>query len=201
MTRIKLCGLSRLSDINAANEIKPEYIGFVFVPGSRRYIAPGKAAELKQVLDSGIKAVGVFADERIETVAGLFRSGTIDMVQLHGRENEEYINRLKKYTGCPVIQAVQIRSFKDAEYAKNSAADYILLDSGAGTGTVFNWKYIHDIQRPYFLAGGLSPDNAEEAVRRLHPFALDVSSGIETDGKKDTAKMAAFAAAARKGEE
>lgn len=200
MTRIKMCGLFRPCDIRAANEIKPEYIGFVFSPGSRRYVTYEQASGLKALLEPDIKAVGVFVDENPKTVAALLDQGVIDIAQLHGREDESYIRKLRKLTDRPVIKAFCIKNEYDAAQAQQSTADYILLDSGAGTGTVFDWKLIQDIQRPYFLAGGLSPDNVGEAVRYLYPYAVDVSSGIETDGRKDKIKMAAFAAAVRKEE-
>ena len=195
-----MCGLFRPCDIRAANEIKPEYIGFVFSPGSRRYVTYGQASELKALLEPDIRAVGVFVDENPKTVADLLDQGVIDIVQLHGREDESYIKKLRTLTDCPVIQAFCVKNEYDAAQAQRSTADYILLDSGAGTGTIFDWKLIQDIQRPYFLAGGLSPDNVGEAVRYLYPYAVDVSSGIETDGRKDKIKMAAFAAAVRKEE-
>lgn len=200
MTRIKMCGLFRPCDIRAANEIKPEYIGFVFSPGSRRYVTYEQASGLKALLEPDIQAVGVFVDENPKTVAALLDQGVIDIAQLHGREDESYIRKLRTLTDRPVIKAFCIKNEYDAVQAQRSTADYILLDSGAGTGTVFDWKLIQDIQRPYFLAGGLSPDNASEAVRYLHPYAVDVSSGIETGGRKDKIKMAAFAAAVRKEE-
>ena len=198
MTRIKFCGLTRACDIEAANELRPEYVGFVFAPKSRRYVAPEKAKELKQLLAGGIQAVGVFVDERPETIAALLNSGVIDLAQLHGHEDGDYIRRLRALSHKPVIQAFRIRNLQDAATAEESVADYILLDSGAGTGTVFDWKLIEKIKRPYFLAGGLSAENVEEAIAFLHPYAVDVSSGIERDGKKEKGKMADFAAAVRK---
>ena len=200
MTKIKLCGLSRPCDIEAANLLKPEYIGFVFAPKSRRYVPPEKASELKRLLSTDIQAVGVFVNENPKTVANLLNSGIIDIAQLHGREGENGIRQLRQLTNRPIIQAFRIETALDIANAKNSAADYILLDSGAGTGTVFDWQLIQNIKRPYFLAGGLSLDNVENAVKLLNPYAVDVSSGIETDGVKDELKMAAFVAAARKEE-
>lgn len=198
MTRIKLCGLSRPWDIEAANRLKPEYIGFVFAKKSRRYVTPERAEELKRLLAPGIKAVGVFVNEMPETAAGLLNRGIIDIAQLHGDEGEDYINRLRLIADKPIIKAFRIETAGDILYAEQSTADYILFDSGAGTGTVFDWKLIQDVRRPYFLAGGLLPDNVENAVNRLRPYAVDVSSGIETDGAKDETKMAAFVAAVRK---
>ena len=198
MTKIKICGLSRPCDIEAANELKPEYIGFVFAPNSKRYVTPEKAKELKQLLAPEIQSVGVFVNENPERVACLLNNGVIDIAQLHGTENEDYIKQLRKLTDKPIIKAFCIKTAKDIASIDQSSADYVLLDAGAGTGTVFDWNLIQSIKRPYFLAGGLTPDNVRDAVRTLYPFAVDVSSGIETDGKKDKAKMAGLIAAVRK---
>ena len=200
MTKIKLCGLSRPCDIQTANELMPEYIGFVFAPKSKRYIDPQQAAQLKELLSPDIRAVGVFVDEALDTVAALLNNGVIDIAQLHGSEDEAYIQRLRQRTDQPIIKAFQIKSRHDLAKAKACTADHILLDSGAGTGKVFDWSVLRDVKRPYFLAGGLSPDNVGDAVRLLHPYAVDVSSGIETDGRKDEEKAAAFIAAVRKEE-
>ena len=198
MTKIKFCGLKRKADIEAANALKPDYIGFVFAKDSRRYISPENAAVLKSQLSSEISAVGVFVNERPEYIASLLDDGLIDLAQLHGDEDEAYIDRLKGLTGKPLIKAFRISSASEAVKASASSADMILLDSGTGSGRTFNWQLIKEIRRPYFLAGGLDPVNAGDAVRLLDPWAVDVSSGIETDGLKDIEKMAAFAAAVRK---
>lgn len=198
MTKIKLCGLSRQCDIEWANELHPDYIGFVFAPNSKRYISPKKASTLKQALASEIMAVGVFVDETAENVAYLLNQKIIDIAQLHGKESDEYINRLRKLTEKPIIKAFRISSSTDIVTAENSKADFILLDSGAGTGTVFDWELIQNINRPYFLAGGLYPNNVKSAIETLHPYAVDVSSGIETNGLKDKTKMADFITAVRK---
>lgn len=198
MTKIKLCGLFRPCDIETVNLLKPEYIGFVFAPGSKRYISFQRAAELKSLLDPGIKAVGVFTDEAPETVAELLKDQIIDMAQLHGNESGTYLNQLRSLTEKPLIKAFRIRSCLDIRAASVCDADYVLLDSGAGTGTVFNWDLIKELHRPYFLAGGLSPENVSSALKTLHPYAVDVSSGVETDGQKDKIKMTAFVQAVRK---
>ena len=200
MTKVKLCGLSRPCDIEAANALMPEYIGFVFAPKSKRYVSAETAAELKQMLSPEIQAVGVFVNEPAENVARFLREGVIDIAQLHGAEDEAYIERLRQLSGRPVIKAFRMETAEDVERAEQSPADYVLLDSGAGTGLTFDWNLIQNIRRPYFLAGGLSPENAADAVRTFHPYAVDVSSGIETDGKKSADKMAAFVAAVRKEE-
>lgn len=200
MTRIKFCGLTRPCDIQAANELKPEYVGFVFAPKSKRYVAPEKARELRRLLAPGIQAVGVFVNENPERVAGLLRDGVIDIAQLHGGEDDDCVKLLRRLANKPIIKAFRVKTESDAADAEVCPADYVLLDSGAGTGTVFDWSLIRSINRPYFLAGGLGADNVISAVELLHPFAVDVSSGIETDGAKDKTKMAAFAAAVRKGD-
>lgn len=198
MIKVKFCGLSCQNDIDEVNKLLPEYIGFVFAPKSRRYISPDKAFELKRLLSSKIKAVGVFVNETPEQVADLSNKGIVDIVQLHGNEDEAYIRELRKLTDKPIMKAFRIETTANIEMAKQSTADYVLLDSGAGTGNVFDWKLIRDMKRPYFLAGGLSLDNVGKAIEQLTPYAVDVSSGIETNGHKDKEKMAAFIAAVRK---
>ncbi len=198
MTKIKLCGLTRISDVEYANALKPEYVGFVFAPKSRRYVSRVRAAALKEKLEPDILAVGVFVNESLEVVAELLVRDIIDIAQLHGDEDEEYIAQLRKITDRPVIKAFRIRNEQDVLAAEDSSADYVLLDAGAGCGKSFDWKLIENVSRPYFLAGGLRADNVEEAVGHLHPYAVDVSSGIETEGYKDREKMAAFVEAARK---
>lgn len=198
MTKIKLCGLKRPQDIQAANELLPAYIGFVFAPKSRRYVHPDRAEELRRMLNPGIIPVGVFVNETPETVAALLDRGIIDIAQLHGKEDAAYIRRLRQLTKKPLIQAFRVDTPADVAAAQASPADYVLLDSGAGgTGTCFDWSLLQDIQRPYFLAGGLTPENVGGAVATLHPYAVDVSSGIETDGAKDKEKMTQFVRAVR----
>ncbi len=198
MTKIKFCGLSRPCDIEAANELKPEYIGFVFASKSRRYVSFKEAQKLKRQLLPGIRAVGVFVNESAEVIADLLNSDVIDIAQLHGDEGEEYIGNLRMLTGKPIIKAFRIRDDEDVLAAESSTADAVLLDSGAGTGVVFDWTLLRDIKRPYFLAGGLDIGNVNEAIEKLHPYAVDVSSGIEINGRKDKEKMTAFAAVVRK---
>lgn len=197
--KIKLCGLTRPCDIEAVNELQPDYIGFVFAKKSRRYVSPEKAEELKAMLAPGIQAVGVFVNEEPEQIAALLEAGTIDVAQLHGQESETEIRRLRELTDHPLIQAFRIDTEQDVERANASTADYVLLDSGAGgTGTVFDWDLLRAIRRPYFLAGGLDTENIGTVKAKLNPYGVDVSSGIETGGYKDKEKMTAFVAAARK---
>lgn len=198
MTKIKLCGLSRQCDIEWANELKPDYIGFIFWNKSKRNVSPEKAKELKALLSPDIKAVGVFVNEPVENVAGLLGNNIIDIAQLHGSEDEEYIARLRTLSDKPIIKAFLLKSKEDAKRAEKSTADHILLDSGMGTGKGFDRSLLKNISRPYFLAGGLYPENVANAIDKLSPFAVDVSSGIETDNFKDRNKMAAFVNAVRK---
>lgn len=140
----------------------------------------------------------MFVNEAPKAVAELLDRGVIDIAQLHGTEDEEYISALRALTDRPLIKAFRIDSEQDILAAQNSTADYILLDSGnGGTGTCFDWSLIRRLERPYFLAGGLRVDNVGDAVAALDPYAVDVSSGIETGGVKDTNKMIEFVHAVR----
>lgn len=197
MTKIKFCGLRTLDDIFAANEIFPEYVGFVFAPKSKRRITPAQADKLRGALSKKISAVGVFVNAGIATVAELLNAGTIDAAQLHGDESDVYIKNLRGVANKPIIKAFRIRSAADIAAAERSVADYVLLDAGAGDGKTFDWRLLKNFCREYFLAGGLSVDNVGGAIELLHPFAVDVSSGIETDGRKDASKMIEFARAVR----
>lgn len=199
MTKIKICGLSRLCDIDYVNMTMPDYIGFVFAPRSKRYVSPSQAAQLKARLSPCIKAAGVFVDEEAENILDIAGRGIIDIIQLHGSEDDHYISKLKAVSDVPIIKAFSIKSKKDIQTAVLSSADYILLDNGAGgTGDTFNWSLISGVSRPYFLAGGLTPNNVEQAVAINHPFAVDASSGVETDGVKDFNKIKAFIDTVRK---
>lgn len=188
-TRIKICGLSRTADIDAVNEVRPDYIGFVFAK-SRRQVTPQRALELRKRLLPGIVPVGVFVNAGMEEIEALVQSGAIEMVQLHGQENETYIRELKRRTGKPVIKAVRVDFRADAERWLTSCADLLLFDNGAGgTGRRFDWTLIEGVDRPFLLAGGLDEKNIREAIDTVHPFGVDVSSGVETDGVKDPQKI------------
>lgn len=195
MTKIKFCGLRTLDDINAANELAPEYVGFVFAPRSKRYVTPATAQRLRNALSRTIQAVGVFVDENPAQVAELLNNGIIDAAQLHGNETDAYITKLRALTRKPLIQTFQSANVAAAE---KSLADRVLLDAGAGDGKTFDWSLARTLRREYFLAGGLTPQNVSEAIEMLKPFAVDVSSGIETDGRKDFNKMATFAEVVRR---
>lgn len=197
-TKIKFCGLSRNCDIETANVLSPDYVGFVFAKNSRRCVSFARAKELKALLAPGILTVGVFVNEDPRTVAAFLEAGVIDAAQLHGDEDTDYIRGLKSLTKAPLIKAFGLRSIHDLPAVERCPADLVLLDSpGGGTGRLFDWQLLENIQRPYFLAGGLSAENVGEAIARLRPFGVDVSSGIETGGYKDREKMTAFAAAVR----
>lgn len=192
MTKIKFCGIQRACDIETVNALSPDYIGFVFVPNRKRYIAPKAAQRLREKLSQGITPVGVFLDEKPSEIAAILEQGIVDIAQLHGSEDEDYIRTLRTLTGRPIIKAFRIASDADIQAAQHCSADFILLDSGTGTGKTFDWSLIRNIGRPFFLAGGLNPDNVRQAIADYKPYAVDVSSGIETDGAKDKEKMNAF---------
>ena len=196
MTKIKLCGIKSEDDIKVINEVLPDYIGFVFAGKSKRYISFDTANTLKNKLDNRVKAVGVFVNEDIENIAYLAKNKIVDIVQLHGNEDESYINILKTKINVPIIHAYQIKSKADIKSAKNDT-DFILLDAGAGCGETFDEALLEDFDNEYFLAGGLSIDNIKEKIIKLHPFGVDVSSGIETEGKKDAAKIRKFVSLVR----
>ncbi|MEW5784091.1 MAG: phosphoribosylanthranilate isomerase [Bacillota bacterium] len=194
MTRVKICGLTRQEDMAAANRCLPDYIGFVFAPGSRRRVTPGQALLLKEGLDSRIKAVGVFTNETAHNIALLCETGVIDIVQLHGDENEEFIRALKEKIICPVIKAVRVQSREQILQAQQFSCDLLLLDTYqpgqyGGSGKTFDHSLIPALQKPFFLAGGLDAGNIKEAVVACRPFAVDVNSGAETNGLKDENKI------------
>lgn len=188
MSKIKICGLKRIEDIEAANLYKPDYVGFVMAPG-RRQVTEQQASQLKKSLCKDIQAVGVFVNEKRDYIAGLLEGGIIDIAQLHGEETEEDVVWLKEHTGKPVIKAVSVKSAEDIRRWRDSSADYLLLDNGAGgTGKTFDWNVIGDFNKQYFLAGGLNGANIEDALK-LNPYCVDISGGVETDGYKDAYKI------------
>lgn len=187
--KIKICGLTRPEDIACVNRLLPDYIGFVCWPGSRRFVSEEQAARLKAALSSEIRAVGVFVDAPVEEITALLQKGVIDMAQLHGEESEEDVCRIRELTGKPVIRAVKVSCRRDVEEWQGSAADYLLFDSGMGSGRTFDWSLLEEVKRPYFLAGGLGADNLEQVLTQVQPYGVDLSSSMETGGYKDPQKM------------
>ena len=199
MTRIKICGLTRPEDVRYVNTAKPDWCGFILnFPSSRRNETPEQARALRAGLDPDIRPVGVFVDRPAEEVAALLNSGVISVAQLHGREDDAYISVLRTLApGCVVWRAFQLRSQADLAAADASGADLVLLDNGRGTGQTFDWSLAGSVHRPFLLAGGLTPESIPRAVAALRPYGLDLSSGVETDGVKDPAKIQAAVTAAR----
>ena len=200
MTKIKICGLFRECDIEAVNAYKPDWCGFIIhFPKSHRNLAPDEVRALRSKLDPGITPVGVFVDQPVEDVAALLNDGTISVAQLHGHEDAAYIDRLRKLApNREIWKAIKIRSQTDLDAANDSPADLVVLDNGYGTGQTFDWSLAGGISRPFLLAGGLTPENIPDAIAQLHPFGLDISSGVETDKLKDPNKINAAIEAARK---
>ena len=190
-TKIKICGLKCPEDIAYVNEAKPDYCGFIIeFPKSSRNVTGDQVRILIAELDKNIIPVGVFVNAAPERVEELLLDGTIRIAQLHGQEDDDYIRRIQKNTGSQVIKAFSVKAAQDIELALKSPADYILLDQGGGgTGQTFDWSLIPEIKRPFFLAGGLGADNLEQAVDTIRPYAVDLSSSVETDGVKDRSKI------------
>ena len=196
--RVKLCGMFREQDIEAVNEAKPDFCGFIVnVPASHRSLSTERAKTLAREVGSGIFTVGVYVDETYENVCRDGREGCFDVIQLHGEEDEGYIERVRSRTDAPIIQAFQVRREQDVRSANESTADMVLLDSGQGTGREFDWSLLASVERPYILAGGLTPENVGQVIRELHPWGVDMSSGLETDRVKDPEKIRAAVAAVR----
>ena len=190
MTKIKICGMMREQDILAANEARPDYVGFIMVDWERHYITEETARHFKSMLSPEIQAVGAFVDAPIDTVIHRLNSNIIDVAQLHGNESDEYVKTVMKETGKTVVKACGVKSQADIQRILKSNADYILLDTPGGcTGTSFDWNLIQHINRPYFLAGGLNIENIADAIKQFHPYAVDLSSGAETNKEKDPEKM------------
>lgn len=187
--KVKICGLRRLEDIETVNLYRPDYIGFIInFPKSHRNLSPEQVKVLKAHLSPDIPAVGVTVNQPLEYVAKLLEHDMIDVAQLHGQEDDNYIRTLQRRTGKPIWKAFRIRSKQDLEMAKNSPADVILLDNGYGTGQAFDWALVRDIGRPFVLAGGVNLENLRDAAK-MQPYMMDISSGAETNGFKDPEKI------------
>lgn len=205
MQKIKLCGMMKPCDIEYANRVKPDFVGFIFA-NTRRKISAAQAKQFRKALDAGIPAVGVFVNEDISVIVSLVQDGCIDMIQLHGEEDADYIRRLREVCDVPVIKAVKVQTVEQIRQAAALPVDYLLLDTYrkgvlGGTGEAFDWELLREAKaaagdtaegelfgKPYFLAGGLHAGNLREAAE-LGSYGLDISSGIETDGSKDFTKM------------
>lgn len=205
MQKIKLCGMMKPCDIEYANRVKPDFVGFIFA-NTRRKISPAQAKQFRETLDVEIPAVGVFVNEDIPVIASLVQDGCIDMIQLHGEEDADYIRCLRAVCDVPVIKAVKVQTVEQIRQTAALPVDYLLLDTYrkgvlGGTGEAFDWELLREAKaaagdtaegelfgKPYFLAGGLRAGNLREAAA-LGSYGLDVSSGIETDGSKDFTKM------------
>ena len=202
MVKIKICGMRRSEDIEMANRYKPDYIGFVFADSPRK-VSYEQAQDLSGLLSEDIVSVGVFVNEHMKLIVDLFKDGIIEMAQLHGDEDEKYIRNLKdksiEETGkqIPVINAIEIKDGADYDNEllkwRDSASDYFILDSGKGSGKTFDWSLIDKesefFKNSIFLAGGLNSENLALAIEEFNPFAVDLSSSVETDGFKDEEKI------------
>ncbi len=191
MVKIKICGLKRLEDIEMVNRYKPDYIGFVFAD-TKRKVSHELASELKANLDSDIISVGVFVDAPKDEILKQFNEGTIEIAQLHGSESEDYIIDLKESTNneLKIIKAIEMSEDTDLLSYDSSNADYLLLDSGKGSGKTFDWRLIRkDLKKDFFLAGGLNSENIAGAIEQFNPYAVDLSSSLEVDGFKNEDKI------------
>ncbi|MFV0395048.1 MAG: phosphoribosylanthranilate isomerase [Coprobacillaceae bacterium] len=187
MKQIKICGLSRKEDIKYVNKYKPQYIGIVFA-NSKRQVTLEQAKYLYDLLDSDIIAVGVFVNEELNRVVEIVNSGCIDIVQLHGQEDADYIQKLKQQCTIKIIKAINVKQKEDMKNIHYDV-DYYLLDGAtSGSGESFDWSYITTLDKPYFLAGGISLDNLDKALL-VPSYGIDISSGVETNSSKDEKKI------------
>lgn len=210
--KVKMCGISKVETIPAVVEAKPDYMGLVFAP-SKRQVTVDQAKTLVEELHRGyaqkygsdtehdkndtIKTVGVFVNETVDNLITIANEANLDAVQLHGDEDEAFIQSLKERTNVEVWKAIQIRSAADVEEWIDSSADMLLFDAyhkdeRGGTGEVFDWSSLDAFERPFMLAGGIDSTNVARAIRTVRPYGIDISSGIETNGVKDDEKITAF---------
>ena len=193
MVKVKICGLMRPEDIDAVNEYRPDLAGFILARGRRRSLTDQQMRELVRALRPEIQSVAVFLDQDPAWIAELAAQDLMDVIQLHGQESNEEIRFLRENTDKKIIKAFRIEKADDIRKAQESEADLVLLDSGVGgTGEVFDWSLPEQMHRPYILAGGLDPENVRAALEQMHPYAVDVSSGVETAHCKDPEKIRQF---------
>lgn len=198
MVKVKICGLMRPEDIDAVNEYRPDLAGFILARGRRRSLTDQQMRELVRALRPEIQSVAVFLDQDPAWIAELAAQDLMDVIQLHGQESNEEIRFLRENTDKKIIKAFRIEKADDIRTAQESEADLVLLDSGVGgTGEVFDWSLPEQMHRPYILAGGLNPENVRTALGQMHPYAVDVSSGVETGHCKDPKKIRQFIHAVR----
>ena len=199
MVKIKICGLMRSEDIDMVNEVCPDIAAFILASGRRRTVTPEQMRELTKQLQPQILSAAVFLDQDIRWIADLAAENLMDIIQLHGHEGNDEIRYLQARTRKTIIKAFRIDTAEDIRRAEDSEADLVLLDHGAGgTGQAWDWSLLSGMRRPFILAGGLDPENVQEAVRKTGPFGVDVSSGVETDGYKDREKIMRFVRRVRK---
>ena len=203
--KVKMCGISKVETIPAVVEAKPDYMGLVFAP-SKRQVTVEQAKILIEELHKQcinhydtkvVKTVGVFVNETLDNLVRIADTANLDAVQLHGDEDEAFIQSLKERTNVEIWKAVQIRSAADVEKWIDSSADILLFDAyhkdeRGGTGEVFDWSSLDAFERPFMLAGGIDSTNVARAIRTVRPYGIDISSGIETNGMKDDKKITAF---------
>lgn len=197
MSKIKICGMQRIEDIEIVNGLLPDYVGFIMSAQNkfRRQVTVETAKKLSKKLNPHIKAVGVFVDEPVKFIRNICSEDIIDLIQLHGHEDNDYINALAKNVKIPIIKAVHVKIANDITEAENLDCDYLLLDTAykdkiGGGGQKFNWNLIpKNVTKPFFLAGGLSAENIKQAIETVNPYAVDLSSSVETDGYKDREKV------------
>ena len=188
MPKIKICGIRRIEDVEIVNKYQPDYIGFVFAK-SKRQITPDSATYLKQNLNRNIESVGVFVNASKGEILNLFMDNIID---IHGGESEDYILELKDMSNnkLRIIKAIEISKNTDSDEYNNSNADWLLFDSGRGSGKTFDWDLIKgELKKDFFIAGGLNKSNINEAILKFNPYGVDLSSAVETDGFKDERKI------------
>ena len=196
--KVKMCGMRRKEDIAYANEVKPDAVGYIFFPKSKRYVTGQQAKEFDQDLDQDILSVGDFVNETIEIVIEIANQVPLDVIQLHGDEDHTYVEQLKQQTDKEIWKVVRVKDTNDIKEAEKLPVDKLLLDTFTeekdmygGTGKVMKYDLIpkEGIRKPYFIAGGLHSKNIKEITKKVHPYGIDISSGIETDGYKDLKKM------------
>lgn len=203
MTRVKICGITNLEDAINAAELGADYIGLNFYKKSPRHIEPNKAMEIIKKIPNNVKKVGIFVNEELNTAVDTAKKLNLDLVQLHGDEKPEYCKQLKDKSKKSIIKAFRIKTNNDIKNIGRYNADFLMFDAHkdgmfGGTGKTFDWKIIKAIKKPFFLSGGLNPENVKDAIKIANPFAVDVASGVEEKpGKKDYEKMKKFIEAAK----